>query len=350
VIERPAGQAGMFGRTIETLDPLPTPGMREARLRQIAQALNRSRAEIWEMLRRDPLSREAESNEVAGALRDAHPADRPPEFEGFVLDSVLRENQQAIANMRRNLHQMNPDVIVGIERGGVFFVEALALGDPVLAGKVRTMREHLNPDPNGRTRGAKFDAAAQQAEFQALIDQGANRIVVVDALMGGHTGRALLNQVFIPLAERNPNVHFETYWIRETMGYEVLRGGGVEPSGTDFNPLRSMRQRYRAVADRISMTRMERVRMVLGDDMEIIFTPGAGEPIRIFDAEGRVTEVFRPRPGQTTRDVLIALMNGVIPADVNPRSYPPIGSHIPGRPPPIQEDTRIHAPLPPGRR
>jgi hypothetical protein len=51
-----------------------------------------------------------------------------------------------------------------------------------------------------------------------------------------------------------------------------------------------------------------RVRLVLGDDMEIFFTPDSREPITLCDASGRIISVQYPGPGETTRDVLIRML------------------------------------------
>jgi hypothetical protein len=50
------------------------------------------------------------------------------------------------------------------------------------------------------------------------------------------------------------------------------------------------------------------MRLVLGDDMEIVYTPDSREPITIFDRDGRILRAEYPRPGETTRDVLIRLL------------------------------------------
>ena len=186
--------------------------------------------------------------------------------------------------------------------------------------------------------GEKYNAAAMQAEFQALIDAGAQRILVADVYFGGGTGRSLLNQVFIPLAQRNPQVRFETYWLRETFGFERPSATGPRASRMEMSVNRSNRSAFESVQDRISMTRHEEVSLVLGEDMNVVFNPDAREPIRIFDAEGRVTEIFRPQPGQSTGQLMVELMNGNMPQSAIPQTSQPASSHIPGALPQLPAD------------
>ncbi len=51
-----------------------------------------------------------------------------------------------------------------------------------------------------------------------------------------------------------------------------------------------------------------RVRLVLGDDMEIVYSPDSRDPITLFDGSGRVVRVEYPQLGETTRDVLIRML------------------------------------------
>jgi hypothetical protein len=52
------------------------------------------------------------------------------------------------------------------------------------------------------------------------------------------------------------------------------------------------------------------VRMAIGDDMTMVFDPTSTKPITIFDKNGNIVKVFEPKPGQTSRDVLIELLTG----------------------------------------
>ncbi|WP_203781029.1 eCIS core domain-containing protein [Paractinoplanes rishiriensis] len=248
-----------------------------------------------------PGSTNAERAEVINQLRTPTGKERG-ELEGFALDTVVAENQKAVADLVTQLTAQKPDVIVGMVRGGAFLTDVLKAASPDLAGRVRTMQVHRNPDP--KQKGGKFEDTAMQAEFQALIDGGAKNIAVVDYYMGGTTGRSLRDQIFKPLAEKNPGVTFETHWIRERLGFEQLDPAG----GITMQPRSGQMKKGAPNADRITSDE-QAVRMALGDDMEVAFNPASTEPITIFDKTGRIVRVIYPKPGQTTRDVLIELLS-----------------------------------------
>jgi len=131
-----------------------------------------------------------------------------------------------------------------------------------------------------------------QAEFQRLIDGGARRIVIVDVYMGGRTASELRDVVLRPLGSRpgNAGVQFEMRWLQELMGFEGSPAQGLTNRG--------------AVS-----SRTHKVRMAIGDDMDIVFTPDSREPITIFGRDGRIVETIYPPAGQTTRDVMIDLLS-----------------------------------------
>ena len=246
-------------------------------------------------------SSRAERGQVINELRTPT-GQETGELEGFALDTVVAENQKEIAGLVAQLTAEKPDVIVGMVRGRAFLTDVLKAASPDLAGKVREMQVHKNPDP--KQKEGKFQDTAMQAEFQKLIDDGASRIAVVDYYMGGTTARSLRDQVFKQLAAKNPGVTFETHWIREQLGFEQLDAAG----GTTL-PSRSGQMRPgQPNADRLTSDERT-VRMALGDDMTIAFDPAAIEPITIFDKTGRIVRVIYPKAGQTTRDVLIELLS-----------------------------------------
>jgi hypothetical protein len=230
--------------------------------------------------------------DVIGALRTPHNAERG-ELEGFVLDTVLAENQRAFAELITTLRTENPDIIVGMERGGAFLADVVGSGDADLGPRVRHMPVHLDAE------GKKFDGPAMQAEFQRLIDsEGASRIAIVDSYMGGTTASALRDQVLLPLARTNPGVRVDVHWMRETLGFEA---------GGTMGALRGVPRRGTPGGVQIEVDQRQ-MRLVLGDDMEIVYTPDSREPITIFDRDGRILRAEYPRPGETTRDVLIRLL------------------------------------------
>jgi hypothetical protein len=248
-----------------------------------------------------PGSTNAERGEVINQLRTPTGKERG-ELEGFALDSVVAENQKAVADLTAQLTADNPDVIVGMVRGGAFLADVIKAASPDLAPKVRTMDVHRNPDP--KQKKGKFEDVAMQAEFRKLIEGGAKRIAIVDYYMGGTTARSLRDQVFLPLAKDHPDVTFETHWVRELMGFEKTAGGGVT-----VQPRSGQTKPGQPGGAQVTSTDTRRVRMALGDDMEVAFDPVSTEPITIFDRQGRIVRVLYPKPGQTTRDVLIELIS-----------------------------------------
>jgi len=242
----------------------------------------------------NPGATRAERQGVIGRVRTPHGQPERGELEGFILDSVLAENQRVFRELIAQLRSENPDIIVGMEQGGAFLVDVIAAGDPVLAPRVRHMPVHKTPS------GEKFDGPAMQAEFQRLIDGGARRIAIVDSYMGGTTAAALRDDVLGPLARRSGNgsVDFNTHWLRETLGFRA--GGTLGDLRGQANP--------RSPGGGQLHSDQRQVRLVLGDDMQIVYTPNSREPIVLFDSAGRITRVEYPRPTETTRDVLIRLL------------------------------------------
>jgi hypothetical protein len=239
----------------------------------------------------------AQRAKVIGDLRTPHDQ-APGELEGFVLDSVMAENQRAIADLVADLTQKNPDVIVGMEQGGAFLADVVGGGSAKLAPKVRHMPVHKD------AQGKKFDGPAMVAEFEALIAQGAKHIVIVDSYMGGTTASALRDQVLLPLVRKYPDVKVDVQWMRESLGFENRVSGGT----TVLPPRRGQTSPTQPGASQI--TGEERaVRLTVGDDMSIVYNPESHEPIMIFDRQGRITHVYYPRQGQTTRQLLIELLN-----------------------------------------
>jgi hypothetical protein len=238
----------------------------------------------------------AERQHVIGDLRTPPDRAEPGELEGHVLDAALAENQRAIAELAAELGASQPDVIVGMERGGAFLADVLARANPDLAGRVRKIPVHHAPDGSAD----KFDGPLMQAEIQALIDAGARKITIVDVYMGGRTARSLRDQVLKPLAARNPGVEFDVQWIRELMGFDGAGAGSATSLQGRVRP-------GQVGGGQITSTARD-VRMAIGDDMSIVYDPDSRAPVMIFDREGNVTEVIYPGPGETTRDVLIRLL------------------------------------------
>jgi hypothetical protein len=251
------------------------------RLKELADAIN------------DLKTNNAKRNEVLEMLRTPNDG-KPGPLEGHVLDTALQENQAAIRDIVQALHDNPPDVIVGMKRGGAFLTDVLAEADPALAGKVREMDVHKAV--GDAAKKGKFEQDAMQQEFEALIQGGAKKIAIVDTYMGGRTASSLRDQVMKPLAEKYPDVKFEVHWLREQMGLPDQKLRGTIDTG-------------RKGATQIQAVEHP-VRMAIGDDMTMVFDPTSTKPITIFDKDGNIVKVFEPKPGQTSRDVLIELLTG----------------------------------------
>jgi hypothetical protein len=183
----------------------------------------------------------------------------------------------------------------------------------------------------------KFDQPSMLTEFRRVLGpdkQAARTLAIVDSYMGGPTSKALLEQVYVPLSEEYPNVRFRNYFIRETFGFKIP--GTPKPILPEMQGLPKAAQR-----DRVTFV-TEDVSMIVGDDVSMVFRVDAAEPIRVFDTTGKVVETFIPAPGQTTRQLLVELMNGTYAAKP-PRPVPdPVG--ITGRVPPDTDDPKVPDP------
>ncbi|MFD5748777.1 HPC2 multi-domain protein [Streptomyces sp. NPDC127033] len=240
-----------------------------------------------------------ERQEVIDKLRTPHEKKRG-ELEGHVLDSVLTENQRVVATLISQLTREQHDVIVGMERGGAFLSDVIAKGSRVLASK--TLKIPVYRAAEGSNR--KFDRERMQEQFQKMIDSGARSIALVDVYMGGRTADSLRDEVFKPLMKKNEGVKFRVHWVREMMGFEEKS----ERGGTVLKRTRGVVGKESPYHERL-ISKEHLVRMALGDDMEVAFDPEARTPITVFDRQGRIVQKWHPRRGQSTRDLLIELLN-----------------------------------------
>ena len=325
-------------RTVEFLDSPFAQSARQTRMRAIARLLLENRGLISRETGRDRQAREA-----SAALKEirtpfhAKPGDPAPPLEGYVPDFVLAENIKALANLRAKMVAEAPDVIVGMERYGALMADILTSGRPELRSKVVKFTPVKWSEASVGKKG-KFDPASMLAEFRRFLGpdtQAARTVAVVDSYMGGSTTESLRDQVYREIAREYPNVRFRNYVIRETFGFKV-RQGEAQPV---MAPLRGEPKAGQADLVR---THEEQVSLIVGDDVDIVFHIDSTEPIRVFDARGVVVETFVPKPGQTTRDVLIDIMNGRITLPP-PRPVPdPVGK-IRGRIPPDERDREVPA-------
>jgi hypothetical protein len=75
----------------------------------IAKALNANEDQILDQLHQDSKSRNQTRNETLTQLRTMD-KNSPPEFEGYILDSILEENRQAFRSIKSLLAEESPDV------------------------------------------------------------------------------------------------------------------------------------------------------------------------------------------------------------------------------------------------
>jgi adenine/guanine phosphoribosyltransferase-like PRPP-binding protein len=253
----------------------------------------------------DAVKKKAASNEERQAVIEQlrHVKGKPPGWlEGFVPQSLLKENQRAIKNVREKVLASSPDVVVGMERGGAFLAEVLGAGDPALAKKVVSMPVDENPAAV-RDKKGKF-APEMAARFDALIAQGAKKIVIVDYYMGGKTAGDLSKLLVKHFSDpKYAGVTFEVHWIRETFGKDDAGGSVVEPPRGEVGEGKKGAGLYKQT--------FEMVPLAIGDDMHVVLdVPDAKQPIQVFDDNGQVVHTSTPGEGENTRRALVRLLNG----------------------------------------
>jgi hypothetical protein len=158
------------------------------------------------------------------------------------------------------------------------------------------------PRAGGKAAPTKFDFPAMKAQFARLVAGGAKKIAIVDYYMGGKTASEL-SKMLRDLFTSDPKydgVTVEVHWIREAYGK-------AEAGGTVLDPLRGSPSPGAKGAAIFSQTQ-EVVSLALGDDMTVVMSDSRA-PLQIFDETGKVVRTVEPKPGQTTRQALIELLN-----------------------------------------
>ena len=95
------------------------------------------------------------------------------------------------------------------------------------------------------------------------------------------------------------------FWFRETFGFEEADKGKMNVT---------LRKAKGTIKDNSPYSQdikvvHQNLRVVLGDDMSIVFDPNSQQPFYIFDAQGNIIEMIHPLKGETSRDTLIKLLN-----------------------------------------
>jgi hypothetical protein len=153
------------------------------------------------------------------------------------------------------------------------------------------------------------DKAAHYAQIKAHVEalitdptKKIRRIAVADSYMGGLNATGLIERVFLPLletyGEQMTELRFDTYWLREAAGFE-LEGGALRP------PTYHVSGPYAGRITAESVT----VPWIFGDDLNVIMERKR-DPIHVFNSDGDVIATFHPKPGETTYDLSIQLLNG----------------------------------------
>lgn len=314
-----------------------TQSARYTRMRTIARIILESQVAT---ARTDPRAKQAE--DVSTALKEIRdpfkikPGEPPPPLEAYVPDFAVRENIRSVLEIRAKLLRDNPDVIIGMERYGSLFADILAYGHPELQAKIDRF-EPVNRTETSTGKKGKFDQPSILAEFRRILGPDpttSKTIAVVDSYMGGSTTESLLEQVYKVLAEEYPNARFRNYVIRETSGFKVSQDGKTVLPGIRGEPTPGSKYTGRV------RTEVAEVSIVVGNDVALVYNLDSSEPVRVFDSSGKVVETFVPKPGQTTRQVLIEIMNGqYAAAPVRPVPDPVGQMH--GRLPPDRDEPKV---------
>jgi hypothetical protein len=221
------------------------------------------------------------------------------DFEGFVLDSILAENIEAIKSIRMRIDEISPDAILTVERGGVFLADAVTQND-----------QGLEQITHRLPKGPKDERTTHiEARIRQLIAEGKTKFVLVDFYMGGGASKEFIN-MYRNILQDHPEVRFESIWMREQHGFERNTENGLGLEAFKGTP----EDLKHAITQTVVTTQF-----VLGDDMKIVFDPNSQKPISIFDRRGRVIQqipVGTPdprtgKPTKSTREILLLLLDGV---------------------------------------
>ncbi|BDA74002.1 hypothetical protein CAL7716_081680 [Calothrix sp. PCC 7716] len=275
------------------------------KLKTIAKALNANEDEILEELSQNPDSRNIIRNEILSQLRTMD-KNSPPEFEGYILDSILEENRQAFKTVKSLLVKASPDVLISIERGGTFLADVIAHNNEELASKRSNIEKGTDPNPDSKKR-LRFNPLIFKDAIITQINSGKQSFAVIDAYMGGRFAGELKEHVIIPILKEfgQGQIKFYLFWLRETFGFEQADKGKMNVT------LRKAKGTIKDNSPYLQNIKVvhQNLRVVLGDDMSIVFDPNSQKPFYIFDAEGNIIKMIQPLERETSRDTLIKLLN-----------------------------------------
>ncbi len=277
---------------------------RSAEVRRIAERLGRDLGLSADAVLQDVLpgytGRRPGAKRLVDLLRGMA-KERGVDLDGFVLQSALADNVEAIAAIRERLRTLEPDAIIAVERGGVFLADALAHDNPAI-------RDRVIPVPKAQDNSR---APNMEAAIRAQIAEHKTKFVIVDFYMGGGAAGEFLGMIE-RIVRDAPQARFEIIWMREQHGFERLGDAASDP-GVRMLPFHETPEHLRGHVQQTPMN----VRLVLGDDMAVVFGKSKTDAITLIDRYGRIVQRIPvgtpdPKTGQPldARGIVIRLLNG----------------------------------------
>ncbi len=155
-------------------------------------------------------------------------------LEAMLERGILEQNIAAMDQVRGFIADFDPDLVLGVERGGAFLLESLGPGFSTQAVPKAPTHDNGNLSAFERPKPEGFEKVAGTRGphlVKAIIDaigdgtKDSYRFVVVDVMMGGlaisDIRRNVFDEVMQPLPEHvRAKVKFESIWLREQHGFE----------------------------------------------------------------------------------------------------------------------------------
>jgi hypothetical protein len=227
--------------------------------------------------------------------------ERGVDLDGFVMRAAMEENVEAINAIRERLRTVQPDSIIAVQRGGAFLADALAHNNPDIRDRITAVEK---ADNNSR-------APNMEKAIRAQIAEGKTSFAIVDFYMGGGAAGEFLHMVE-RIIKDHPQARFEIVWMREQHGFERLGDAATDP-GVQMLPFHETPDHLRGHVQQTPVN----VRLVLGDDMAVVFGKSETDAINIVDRYGKIVQTIPvgtrdPKTGERldARGIVIRLMNG----------------------------------------
>lgn len=282
--------------------------------------------------------RRYEAQDVIDSLRARTRDGRAPRFDdldGLVHEMALELNVIAVKQLREQIIASQPDVVLGVERGGAFLAEVLARGVADFP-EAKAIPKHVE-EREGQEPAVRRTPHLEAEIRRRITELDQKRFAIVDFYMGGVFADEL-HAMIKAIIKDHPYVEFEVMWMRESFGFErvVIRptradleegvafvgrlkfeGGRLkvrmESPGVTLPPLRGVDPDL----PQLHATQAP-VDIVLGDDMPSVLANDSKAPVRIFDNQGRIVAVIpvgtpdpeTGKPLDDTREIVRRLMQG----------------------------------------